>query len=439
MSETIAPAQAATTSEPTSTGWRVVAEGFWTWLKAHPRVAAILIIAWLMVNLVIAIGVRNKAPTGAVLTWWCYGLTVSVALLIAVVVGYSIRAGGGKLSDLVVGQDRRTSTSKTQYLVWTVGVAFALLYIALRTFVTKMPFICEATSSNCVPDGSVWEQYVILLGVPATAAIVAKASTTYKVVNGIVQTTDARQAKVADIATDNQGNASITDVQYLIFNLVAFLYFAINFLASGTFVEVPSMILGLTSTAAATYALNKTLQTNRPVIKAVLPSTISPGRTVTVTGSNFFPDPSMNFATIKVGGQVATATRIGAGSSTDTVTFQAPQGVASGPNPLTITPSSGTESDAYPVTVVAPTILGWLGTPPAATGTGKLRVAGLAALPQGKTYEVRLDSQIQSAAYDQVAGTLVVSIPAGVSSRTSPDFAVLFDGAVLTSGAVKVA
>ena len=71
---------------------------------------------------------------------------------------------------------------------------------SVRVGVCFWPHVCEravlrmrqagygyGTAVNCIPGGSIWEQYIILLGVPAAAAVVAKGVTSYKVNNGIVQ------------------------------------------------------------------------------------------------------------------------------------------------------------------------------------------------------------------------------------------------------------
>jgi hypothetical protein len=363
-------------------------------------------------------------------------LTFSIILFTAFIVGLAIRAGGGKLSDLIVGQDRRTSTSKTQYMLWTVGVAFALTYVAMRTFVGSTSFTCSTGSANCVPDGSVWEQYVILLGVPATAALVAKASTTYKSVNGIIQQTDANQAKVADIATDDQGNASITDIQYLVFNVIAFMYFAANFLSNGTFIEIPSMILGLTSASAATYTLNKTLQNDRPVIKSVLPNVIAPGTKVTISGINVFPDPEVKFVTVTVGGQIASADLEGnSGSVADNVSFVAPLGMTPNTGAMTVSTSSGTQSDGYVITVVGHDLLGWLNAAPSPGNNGALRVSGISP----GDYQIRVNGVIQDVTYDDANETLPVQVPATVATGGSIDVAILFNGSVLAMGSLLVA
>ena len=77
-------------------------------------------------------------------------------------------------------------------------------------------------------------------------------------------------------------------MQYLVFNIIAFLYFFTHFLHAGTFVTVPSLLLGLTSASAATYTLTKALQSSKPIISTVQPAHIVPDATVIVTGQNCF-------------------------------------------------------------------------------------------------------------------------------------------------------
>ena len=279
------------TSRP---GWRAVAEKFWGYFAAgnHPGRGWLLALAALVVVVLISAVGGTKNLTGRPLTGWAYVLTVLTMLLITFIVGLALRAGGTTLSALVKGSDNRTSTSKTQYVLWTVGVAFALAYISARTVLGPNTFVCDPNDKsphNCVPDGPIWQQYLILLGVPAAAAVIAKATTTYQVSNGLIQTGQSEQATVSDVATDYSGQADLSDVQYLVFNIIAFLYFFAHFLHAGTFVSVPSLLLGLTSASAATYTLTKALQTSKPTISTVLPAHIVPDATVTVTGQNLFP------------------------------------------------------------------------------------------------------------------------------------------------------
>lgn len=234
----------------------------------------------------------NRAVIFATATLLAVGLVLHAA---------SKGSGGGGLLDLVRGTDRRTSTSKIQYLLWTFGIAFALCFIGARAIIddeTLGDFVCEVAEDgvvnprdqHCVDPGS-WDTYLILLGLPAAAAVVAKGITVRKVENGTLQKTTASSGETgADQAfTDDNGKADIADVQYLIFNLITFVFVAAVFLGTGVLGEVPEILLGLTGAAGATYVLNKGLQSNVPVVQSVVPSVIVPTDVVDITGTNLFP------------------------------------------------------------------------------------------------------------------------------------------------------
>jgi hypothetical protein len=315
------------------------------------------------------------------------------------------------LAGLVQGADRRTSTSKVQYLLWTFGVAFALAYIGGRALMdgdesfTCDPKIPPAEWVNCVPVEN-WEMYLILLGVPAAAAVVAKGVVSYQVTSGLVQKTDATGATVADVITDDNGRADLADIQYLIFNVITFVFVAITFIRTGTLTAVPGILLGLTSAAAATYVLNKTLQTNKPQITSVTPSVISPGTTITVQGKNLFPPGSDRTLTVKVGGIAAGQVRR---LADDLIEVSAPSGMSEKDPTVRAITAARIETDPYTVTIVGGlTIVGFVGQAPKPGDPGKIRVDGLP--PNPNSVQVLFDSVMAEDATAQ-DGNVKVTIP----------------------------
>ena len=408
----VSPAPAAVT------GWRTVPEKFWAWAagqKTFAWGAGLVLLA--AIALVSAAGAA-KNVSGSKLTGLSYGLCIATLATAAYLLGLTLRESGSKLSSLVVGADRRTSTSKVQLLLWTVGVAFALAYISSRTILGAGTFVCDKNTpqTNCVPTGDVWQQYLILLGVPAAAAVIAKGTTTYKVANGLIQKSDAEQAKGADIATDDNGRADLADVQYFVFNVIAFVYFFAHFLREGTFVAVPSLLLGLTSTAAATYTLNKALQTAKPLVSTVVPSHIRPGASVIVTGQNLFPVDGE--ATVKIGGAAVPLVRTStAGASTDAARFDAPVNLPDGAQVLTVVTKGAVETDGYTVICEAPKVLGWSEEPAKHGAPAHLR---LSALPDDDVPAftvtvgaVALPAQRDPARPDTLTFTIPATIAAG--------------------------
>jgi len=400
-------------------GWRLVAEKFWRYFTRHPALSWLMALTGLIAMVIISAVGGTKNLTGHVLTGWAYLLTVLTMLLITFIVGLVLRAGGTSLSALVKGGDNRASTSKTQYVLWTIGVAFALAYISARTVLGPNTFVCDTNDNsphNCVPDGPIWQQYLILLGVPAAAAVIAKATTSYQVSNGVIQTGQSSQASVADIATDYTGQADLVDVQYLVFNIIAFLYFFTHFLHAGTFVTVPSLLLGLTSASAATYTLTKALQSSKPVISTVQPAHIVPDATVTVTGQNLFPAGASE-ATVQLGTLGLTLTNTAhaaaAPGALDTGTFLAPPILPSGNQTLTVITSANVQTAGYTVSCEQPVVLGWAVGQPIAGTPADLR---LSRLVPGAQYQVAFGSVVADAT--ATGASLHLTVPSGLAGGT---------------------
>lgn len=289
--------------------------------------------------------------------------TFAVATLLAAIALLHVmsrRLGDRGFLDLFIGADRRASTSKTQYLLWTFGIAFVLCYIGAHVVLAERAGLAAAfecanmSSSNCVRRGS-WDQYLVLLGIPAGAAVLAKGITSYKVESGTLQKTVAEPSQTggaASAAADDNGKADIVDVQYLVFNLVAFVYVAVVFVDRGVLDSVPEILLGLTGAAGATYVLNKSLQTNVPVIQSVVPTVITPGTLVTVHGANLFsPDHD--------GGRMPRAVLIGGVEGIDVkanvqrqaLTFRAPLGMSAQVPTVAVVTHAGVQTAPFTVVV----------------------------------------------------------------------------------------
>jgi IPT/TIG domain len=327
---------------------------------------------------------QDGYPTGVALTRRAYlfaAATLALALYLIYLAGKAASEENG-LAHLIHGDDHRTSTSKVQYLLWTLGVAFALAYIGGRVLANPTGrFICEKgdeTPRNCVPTEN-WEMYIILLGLPAATAVIAKGVLSYKILNGQVQKTESQEgAKVADIATNDNGQADLVDSQYLIFNVIAFVYFGVNFIRTGSFAAVPSLLLALTSAAAATYVLNKSLQTNKPVITSVTPSLITPGKEIRIQGQNLFPPGSDDTVIVKVGGVSTPGKR----SDGDSVVANAPTGMSGENQTVTVITDAQVETEPYRVTIAGSlAVIGFVEPAPKPGQKARIGVEGLPASP----------------------------------------------------------
>ena len=406
-------------------GWRDVLAGFGAFFGKHPTVSFLVAGGLLAIAVLVPLRVQ---PTLHDTTGVAYFLAAVDLLFVLFGMGYSLQNGGSGLSKLLVGQDVRTSTSKTTYIFWTGGVAFAFGYIINRSFFTQQAISCAANATkNCVPTGTVWEQYLILLGVPAGAAVVAKGIATAKDLSGSIQQVGGGNPSLSDLGTDSTGQTDIADVQYLVFNLIAFIYFLVQFFKTGSFPSVPDMLLGLTSASAAAYTTNKALIQNRPVIRSVAPRAITAGNPVVLTGANLFPDPTVQSVSVSIAGVKLDGIGSGGkqGASSDTLSFSAPAGMSPGQKDVVVITSAGVESDPYNVEIEQPAIVGWVGDVPTAQGAAVLLVSSL---PDNSHLQVLVgDTAVEPTADDASRGTISFRLPPSVQAGLV-EIAVAADG-----------
>jgi hypothetical protein len=219
------------------------------------------------------------------------------------------------LATVTLGQDNRTSTSKTLILVWTLLIGWALtsLLIAGQIINTHSCVTTKIPIKECTAQGDQvglmqigWHNFLasgmsatclVLLGIPAAAGVAAKAITQRKVEAGTLVKTPApgMQSAVTRIAqvlsTDDQ-TADIGDFQYVVFSFIMAVYFVIQFVkpsAQGLPV-IPSTLLGLTSISAAFYIGKKAATRNQPRITGVFPSILRANTTITIVGNGLTAD-----------------------------------------------------------------------------------------------------------------------------------------------------
>lgn len=337
---------------------------------------------------------------------WSYAAAGGFVLLIA---------AAAMFGRVLVGADGRTSTSKVQAFLWTIAVAFAVISLVLQDRDVDIP-----------------TQYLGLLGFPALALMLAKATVQEKLSSGTIAkpppppTTgrspeaylaDARQALtnlegvaarlnppasaagagarapdattvqtaaqassevvqsasqalaparrwwswLGDIVNDDAGKADVVDFQYLVFNVVALIFFFVELFDDRKFPDIPTSLLVLTGVSATTYVGNKLTLDQQPVITAVTPVAAPIGDAVTVRGSNLGaqgtnPDGTVARALVKLANQATGAvTTIGAATANVAgATFNVPSATNDfGPADyqLSVVNGLGLESNQLPLKV----------------------------------------------------------------------------------------
>jgi hypothetical protein len=142
--------------------------------------------------------------------------------------------------DMLIGKDKRVSTSKTTAAVWTYLIASAFLGFVVAKF------IGQPQALNKIMHSGLAGQYGVLIGGPLGAAIAAKGIVT----NQISKNPAAKSAATGNLSPlqlvqNDTGETDLEDFQYIIFNLVAMVYFVGTLVQSPTvgFPHIPDVLL----------------------------------------------------------------------------------------------------------------------------------------------------------------------------------------------------
>lgn len=192
--------------------------------------------------------------------------------------GVLIQLMGRGVSKLVMGADNRISTSKVQVVIWTFALAATVLALIAQTWVG----IDEGFDKISSGEFEFWP-YLVLLGGPFAAAIGAKALVGSQVGSGD-SAKPPGQPEAAQVFTNDSGSADLIDCQYLLFNLIALIYFVGAFIGSpeNGLPDIPTFLYVLTGASALGYVSNKAIPAGAPKIESVSPTTVQAGAEATI-------------------------------------------------------------------------------------------------------------------------------------------------------------
>jgi hypothetical protein len=256
--------------------------------------------------------------------------------------------------DVVVGADKRLSTSKTVAAVWTYFVASSLLGFVLAKF-AGFPQALETMIHSGLAG-----QYAVLIGGPLGAAIAAKGIVSNQVGKSSSAKTSGEGLSAGQLVQNDSEETDLGDFQYILFNVVAMVFFIGSIIQSPThgFPRVPDILLGLTSVAAAGYVAKKALPPSEPTAK-LTPTEGALGARVTLTGTNLLTaePPANTLVAVLFGSEPANViekTRRADGS--DAIEVDRPPALAPGNSyPVVVIVPSAPSSSGGPVSVTAGT------------------------------------------------------------------------------------
>lgn len=242
----------------------------------------------------------------------------------------------------LIGVDGRTSTSKVQVGLWTFVLVWAVAFLLGRV-------LFDGQELSTVLPETQWQDYLVLLGGPFAAAVLASAFVSWRVENGTLQKTvnQTSQAEVDQIFKNDSGDADLVDAQYLLFNIVALGYFIVGIAREPILPDMPPVLLALTSGAAALYVANKAVESNKPTITGVVPATLKKDSQVTIFGQNFRP-ASGTALHVSVDLEGFGSVRIVAETGNE-LTVAIPPGIPAGLRNLRVTSTGGVTTAPWPV------------------------------------------------------------------------------------------
>ncbi|HWJ49661.1 MAG TPA: hypothetical protein VNR42_01495, partial [Solirubrobacteraceae bacterium] len=225
-----------------------------------------------------------------------FGLPIALFLLSLILwaitlgeVPIALTGPGRILRGALIGADNRVSTSKTVMVVWTYSVASALLSFVIAKWWGHPQGFTRETHLGLQAE------YALLVGGPLSAAILAKGIVNKQETSSNNGKPAAVEAHASQLVSDDQGNTDLGDLQYVLFNAVALVFFFGELIHAPTagLPTIPDVLLGLTSVSAAGYVGKKTLASLAPAIVKVNPKTGIAEQTITIYGSGLFDVDNM--------------------------------------------------------------------------------------------------------------------------------------------------
>lgn len=269
---------------------------------------------------------------------------------------------------LIVGKDNRTSTSKCVVLAWTLAVVFGLLSLIIAKWLGT-----PAGYDNLIRHG-LQDEYLLFLGGPLAAGVLAK----YKAVSDSQGQAGRPAAPVGSesatqLIVDDNGETDIGDFQYVVFNLLALVYYLGTFvphLSSGM-PNLPELLTGLALTSAAGYSAKQLVAQAAPVLTALHPLSAPPTHgtatsSIQVWGRNLIVPASASadgkpaLPIVDIGGHNAEVTALSQPVGVDSLSVTVPEGLLAGHAKLTLLRADGLRAsgpggtDGLTLTVTAP-------------------------------------------------------------------------------------
>jgi hypothetical protein len=191
----------------------------------------------------------------------------------------------------ILAATTRASTSKSVALAWTYAVIYGLLALL------ALKLMGDDTTWNAFIDSGLREEYLLLLGGPYAAAVIAK-YVNVATSAGETKTSEPNAAgsigsDAKNLVANDEGATDLGDFQYVLFNLVTLAFLLGTFIPDPreAFPDLPSLLVGLALTSAATYTAKKAASSAAgPQLASLFPTQAARGDVVDLFGRSLVAD-----------------------------------------------------------------------------------------------------------------------------------------------------
>jgi hypothetical protein len=188
-------------------------------------------------------------------------IAIGVLLFLGLLVRYETAASTrGVFASLVEGADGRLSTSKFQWLLWTVVAIFAFVEVTAERLLRGL-----SVGDPASPEMPV--NLLVAMGLSAATMIVAKGVTSAYARDGLVDKSGVAPVHRGGLLTDDDGAVDLSKAQMVSFTLIAIAFYLIRLLgqagATPVMVDIDGTLMALMGLSQGGY-LGKKMATRDP-------------------------------------------------------------------------------------------------------------------------------------------------------------------------------